>query len=67
MVTDSDREWTETTDKMERYRMDMIDKMKNDSLTHLDPAGAANWAMGGELAKVRLTLESLEEDLIVVK
>ncbi len=42
MVTDSDREWTQTTDKMERYHIDMIDKMESDSLTHLDPARAAN-------------------------
>lgn len=67
MVMDTDREWTETKDKMDRYHIDMIDKMKNYSSTHLDPARAANWAMGGELAKVRLTLETLEEDLIAVK
>lgn len=33
----------------------MIDKMKSDSSTHLDPARAANLAMGGAPAKVKLT------------
>lgn len=40
---------------MERYRIDMIDKMKNDSSAHLDPARAANGAMGGKLVKETLT------------
>lgn len=33
----------------------MIDKMKSDSLTHLDPARVANVAMGGATAKVKWT------------
>lgn len=45
----------DSTDKMERYRIDMIDKMKNDSSTHLDPARAANGAMGGKPVKETLT------------
>lgn len=43
----------------------MIDKIKRDSLTHLDPAGAANLSMGGISAKVKLLAseESSEDTL----
>lgn len=37
------------------HTVDMIDKMKSDSLTHLDPARAAYLAMGGATVKVKWT------------
>lgn len=37
-----------------RHTVDMIDKIKRNSSTHLDPAGAATLSMGGTWAKVKL-------------
>ena len=54
-VTDSDRERTQNTDKVEAHHTHVIDKMKNDSSTPLDPEREANWAMGVEPVKVKLT------------
>lgn len=57
-------EWQQTV--MERYRQDVTDKMKNDSLTLLGPARDTNRAKGGKRWRnwLPLPLGSLEEDCV---